>query len=216
MKTTLPVLQQLISELDRYAQTTPEIDLAGFAAWLHQRHRPAVSLAGAAAVPPHRVPQYLNTLPPLMQLVPLVVRLNYFTHAAAEQLLADLPLAGIREFSVLSSVSGGQTPTKSEIAANAQLELSTITEVTRRLVQLGLVTEVPDPKDRRARRLKITPAGQAVHTQGKARVALLSEYLYDPLTAAEQAELHRLLSVLNTVHSAQPVPSPSTELGLSR
>ncbi len=211
MKTILPVLQQLISELDRYAQTTPEIDLAGFAAWLHQRHRPAVGLAGEPVVPPHREPQYLNTLPPLMQLVPLVMRLNYFTHAAAEQLLADLPLAGIREFSVLSSIFGGQTPTKSEVAANAQLELSTITEVTRRLMQLGLVTEVPDPKDRRARRLKITPAGQAVFTQGKARVAQLSQYLYDPLTAAEQAELHRLLSVLNTVHSAQSLPLPSTE-----
>ncbi|OGX82092.1 MarR family winged helix-turn-helix transcriptional regulator [Hymenobacter coccineus] len=208
MKNILPVLQQLISELERYAQATSEIDLAEFAAWLHQRHRPVGDLAGEAVVPLHREPQYLNTLPPLMQLVPLVTRLNYFTHAAAEQLLAGLPIAGIREFSVLSSILGGQTPTKSEIAANAQLELSTVTEVTRRLVQTGLVTEVPDPKDRRARRLKITPAGQAVHTQGKALVAQLSQYLYDPLTAAEQTELHRLLSVLNTVHSAQPLPSP--------
>lgn len=212
MKNPLPILQELISELGRYAQTTPDLDLPAFAAWLHRRHEPPVP--AAAVTPPHREPQYLNTLPPLLQLVPLVVRLDYFTHAAAQRLLVDLPIAGIREFSVLSLVSNGQTPTKSEIAANTQLELSTVTEVTRRLVQTGLVIEIADPRDRRARRLQITPAGQAVYTQGRIRVEQLSQYLYDPLTAPEQVELHRLLSLLNAVHSAQALPA--AEPGASR
>jgi DNA-binding MarR family transcriptional regulator len=160
---------------------------------------------------PHREPQYLNTLPASLQLVPLVVRLDYFTHVGAQQLFTGLPIAGIREFSVLALVTNHHTPTKSEIAANAQLELSTVTEVTRRLVQDGLVVEVADPKDRRARRLQITPAGQAVFTQGKIRLEQLSQHLYAPLTATEQAELHRLLSILNTVHSTQAVPGPASE-----
>ena len=205
MKNPFPLLQELISELERYGQTTSDLDLPAFAAWLHRRHEPPAR--AATLTPSHRVPQYLNTLPPLVQLVPLVVRLDHFTHAAAQQLLGDLPIAGMREFSVLALVSGGQTPTKSEIAANTQLELSTVTEVTRRLVQTGLVVEIADPKDRRARRLQITPAGQAVYAQGRNRVEQLSQYLYNPLTATEQGELHRLLSILNAVHSVQTLPA---------
>jgi DNA-binding MarR family transcriptional regulator len=135
---------------------------------------------------------------------------DYFIHAAAQQQFAGLPIAGIREFSVLALTSNDQTPTKSEIAADAQLELSTVTEVTRRLVQAGLVREVADPKDRRARRLQITPAGQAVYAQSRARLEEVSQHLYDPLAAPEQTELHRLLSILNTVHSAAPAAGSAT------
>ena len=110
---------------------------------------------------------------------------------------------GIREFSVLALVSNGQTPAKSKTAANAQLERSTSTEITYQLVQTGLVVGVPAAKNWRARRLQITPAGQAAYAQEKARVEQLSQYFCDLLTAPEQTGLHQVLNVLNTEHFTQ-------------
>lgn len=163
MADMLPVLKALIPELERYAQTTTEVELAGFSAWLNRRHAPRS--AASTPAPVQQEPPYLNALSPRLQLLPLVVRLNYFTHSAIERLFADLPVPGLREFSVLGVASNREAPTKSEIAATALIEFSTVTEVTRRLIKAGLLLEVADPKDRRARRLKITAAGQDVYQE---------------------------------------------------
>ncbi len=199
MADTLHLLKALIPELERFAQTTTAAELPDFVAWLHQRHAPRPAAPDHAPV--LQEPPYLNALSPRLQLLPLVVRLNYFTHAAIERLFADLPVPALREFSVLGVAANNGAPTKSEIAATALLEFSTVTEVTRRLVKAGLLLEVTDPQDRRARRLPITETGQRVYQEARERLEQLTKQLYDPLTQADQLELRRLLSILNAVHS---------------
>ena len=131
------------------------------------------------------------------------MRLIYFTQAAVAPLFADLPVPGLRECSVLGVAATGPAPTKSEIAATALIEFSTVTEVTRRLTKAGLLLETADAKDRRARRLQITPAGQRVYQETRTRLEQLSARLYGPLTDPDQEELRRLLRILNAVQSQQ-------------
>ncbi|MDJ0367482.1 MarR family transcriptional regulator [Hymenobacter sp. H14-R3] len=200
MNDAFALLQQLLPELATYAQTADNPQVADFAAWLHRRT--ALPAAPAAQLPPQE-PAFLNHLSPLTQLGPLVARLQHFTHLRAQQLLADLvPITSLRDFIVLAAITNQAAPTKSEIAATSLLEMSTITEISRRLVQAGLVTEVTDPQDRRTRRLQVAPAGRRLFDKATARMEQLSPDLYEALTAGEQAELRRLLSLVNAAHTS--------------
>lgn len=194
MTDSLALLQDLLPELAAYLPTAPAGTVADFAQWLHQRTAAAPPLAD----PPAQEPAFLNRMDPLMQLGPLVSRLQYFSHQQAQQLLAGLvPGLSVREFIVLAAITNNQTPTKSEIASLCLLELSTITEVTRRLTQAGLISEVPDAHDRRIRRLATSPAGQHLWQQASVRLAPLYPSLYSALSASEQTELRRLLGKVN-------------------
>jgi DNA-binding MarR family transcriptional regulator len=79
-----------------------------------------------------------------------------------------------------------------DLAVELICDASNVTQLVGRLQARGLVDREPDPSDRRARRVSITPAGRracrAVETQftlPAERVARLSE--------REQAQLSRLL-----------------------
>lgn len=137
----MALVQELPPEVAAYAQTTDELDLAGFAAWLHRR-----TTAAAPATLPPQGPAFLNRLSLLTRLGPLVARLQHFAQLRAQQLLVDLePISNQRVFMVLAAITTNDTRTKSEIAATSLLELSTITEITRRLTQADLVGKMADP-----------------------------------------------------------------------
>lgn len=195
MVDSLALLQDLLPELAAYQQAAPaSATVADFAAWLHQRTAPA---APPAQLPPHE-PAYLNRLDPLMQLGPLVNRIQYFAHHHAQQLLDGLaPIGSLRDFIVLAAITNNQSPTKSEVAAMCLLELSTITEITRRLAKATLISEVLDAHDGRIRRLAPTAAGKVLLQQATARIEELHPYIYASLSASEQDELRRLLSKVN-------------------
>ena len=194
MLDSLALLQELLPELATYCQTAQAPQLNDFAAWLHRR----TNAPTATAQLPPQEPAFLNRLSPFVQLGPLVARVQHFSQLRAQQLLAAVqPITSQRDFVVLAFIVNSRTPTKSEIANNSLLELSTITEVTRRLTQAGLVVEVADAQDRRTRRLQATPAGQALFSVATAQMQQLHPYIYEPLSVPEQTELHRLLSIVN-------------------
>lgn len=206
MKIKLGIVQALLTELATYGATATEVTLPGFVAWLHQRLSPPPELPAPASP---QVPAFLTRLPPVAQLGPLVYRVQYFSVTYAQRLLADLPLGDFREYIVLINFHGTGAPTRTEIATNSLLELSTITKVTHRMVRAGLLAEVPDPTDRRARRLQLTAAGEQVLVEARQRLLQLAPHIYEPLTPAERLELWRLLSLVNAHHTDQLPSRPS-------
>ncbi|UYZ61780.1 MarR family winged helix-turn-helix transcriptional regulator [Hymenobacter weizhouensis] len=194
------LLHTILDHLADYEGSTPEPTAAGFGAWLHAHTAPPEP---GAELPYHAHPAYLNHMPPTHQLGPLLVRLSHFYHFHAQQALANLPITSIREFGVMAAIGFQGTHTKSEVAALNLLELSTVTEVTRRLVQAGLLQETPDATDRRVRRLYLTPTGQAALEQATTRMEQLTTQLFSPLPPPDQLQLLRLLSPLNDIHTTQ-------------
>ena len=200
MNTLVSLLQELLPELESYLNTTDDSRLDQFAAWLHRRTEPSEV---SAEDQPLQEPDYFKRLAPLAQLPPLINRINYFIQLRAQQLLADLdPVRTQRDFVVLASIVNNQAPTKSDIAAVSLLELSTITEITRRLTQAKLVEEVPDALDRRTRRLKATPKGEQLFKKATERMEQVAPAIYEPLTVAEQTEFRRLLRMVNASQTA--------------
>lgn len=95
---------------------------------------------------------------------------------------------------VILSLLDGQGPQRlGRVAAEFRLDPSTITRQVQSVVQRGYAEKTPDPSDRRASILSLTPRGrEAVRAAREARLEFLDELLAD-WTAAEREEfLHAL------------------------
>ena len=60
----------------------------------------------------------------------------------------------------------------------------------------GLITRKPDPTDRRARTVNLTPAGKKRHAAAQADVRAMEDDFLSDLSAAERDRLHRVLARL--------------------
>ena len=66
------------------------------------------------------------------------------------------------QFSLLMSLNRADPPTMGEVASLLAMDRTTLTAALKPLQRRGLVTVMVDAKDRRSRRLKLTPAGRAL------------------------------------------------------
>lgn len=84
--------------------------------------------------------------------------------ALARRFDVALKSAGITsgQFSLLMSLNRPQPPNLGSVAALLAMDRTTLTANLKPLERRGLVATTPDPKDRRARLLQLTPAGQTI------------------------------------------------------
>lgn len=66
------------------------------------------------------------------------------------------------QFSLLMSLNRPEPPGLGSVAALLAMDRTTLTANLKPLERRGLVESAPDPRDRRTRRLRLTPAGRAV------------------------------------------------------
>jgi DNA-binding MarR family transcriptional regulator len=85
------------------------------------------------------------------------------------------------QFSLLMSLNRPEPPTMGQVSALLAMDRTTLTANLKPLEQRELVTVTVDAKDRRARRMRLTPAG---------RTALAAAV---PIWETTHAEIERLL-----------------------
>jgi DNA-binding MarR family transcriptional regulator len=100
------------------------------------------------------------------------------------------------QLSALSALEDLGSIRLGDLAAAEGVAAPTITRIVDNLEREGLVTRGPDPDDRRASRVALTPSGRAAlrRIRGQ-RTAFLQERL-DRIDPAEQAQLAALLPLL--------------------
>ena len=103
----------------------------------------------------------------------------------------------------LKRVGDGPVPTK-DIAAHLCSDPSNATGIVDQLERRGFVRRTTPPEDRRKRLVEPTEAGLGV-VRALRQAMATTESLFDRLTPADQAELHRILQVL-----AAPEDAPET------
>jgi len=132
-------------------------------------------------------------------------------HSAAIHLLRRLRIedaaTGLSapRLSALSVVVFGGPLTLGALAAAEQVRPPTITRLVRELERDGLVELVPDPDDRRVRRVRATPRGRTLLEEGRRRrVAKLAGSL-GGLTAVERRLIARAVRLIERL--SRPGPS---------
>jgi DNA-binding MarR family transcriptional regulator len=110
-------------------------------------------------------------------------------------------------FWLLKSLLGDRPVRPTDLAASMGLDISTISRHLAQLHRAGLVERSPDPDDRRAQRVQLSPTGRAaVDTALAARRALLERSLGD-WTDEDVEQLHRLTTrMLASLESVEEGP----------
>lgn len=207
----------LLSSWENYLSTHPEGDIPGFARWvLSQQHTgpstPKPEQATRSAGPSPSVQQSTaapsSLIPPSAELddnaqgALLITRLHGLLRLYSKPIIKELGFTKDLEFGVLVHVAIMNRPNKKELCRQLLIENSTGVEVTRRLAKRGLITEQPDPNDRRSARLSVTEKGKQIIYRGYEKLAPFHTSFLDALTAEEKRQLVTLLSRINQYHSS--------------
>ena len=125
----------------------------------------------------------------------LAARARSIGTARANAQLAPLELR-VRSYAVLALACSGFDPSQRELAEYLSLDASQVVALVDALETRGLVTRVPDARDRRSNAIIATDAGRTLHAT--ARIAA-REAENASLAALDPAERETLRSLLKRV-----------------
>jgi len=167
-------------------------DLALFGEWLKQQHAPQQEYQTSN----RSVNQEgLNTMASY-----LLGNLGGFVEVWIKLSFQGLPLRSLKDFGILKTVQDHGNPSKKEVAAEVTMEHSTCIEAIRRLVQHQLLQEEADPRDKRLKRVHLTPQGQQLLKDLSPRMQQLGILLMGNLDDVEKKSLVPILDKLLQWH----------------
>lgn len=105
------------------------------------------------------------------------------------------------------SEHGERPPTQAQLAEQAGTDQMMTSQVLRRLEQSGLVERTVDPQDTRARRLRLTPAGEEVLARTLGDVETADEHYFAAL-GGRRVQFARSLALLDNAHTAPERRNP--------
>jgi DNA-binding MarR family transcriptional regulator len=112
----------------------------------------------------------------------------------------------VHDYGVLAILAEGARATQSTIAEALGLDPSRLVALLDSLEQRGLIERRRDALDRRRHVVSITPAGERELVRLRGMVRGLETAYFAPLSGAECAALHELLTRLAVVHDPSCCP----------
>jgi MarR family transcriptional regulator, lower aerobic nicotinate degradation pathway regulator len=114
-------------------------------------------------------------------------------HAAAAEAHADIGLSPL-EFGVLLQLHDRPDVDQNTLAERLALDRTTTSQTVFRLEQRGLIARDVNGSDRRARVLRLTPAGVALHDMHRPKAQAAQVRVLSVLTPAERKQLAEMLT----------------------
>lgn len=185
-------LVKLVNLFHEYEQAHPGCELEEFC-----RHYLAMQKLAQEA----NQSKYIEGFSKSAHLVSLIARLERFANIYTKKVLVDSPIDNTEDIIYLMVLKEMGAPRKSELIAENLSEFSTGVEVIRRLVKAKYATEFPDPDDRRSKRVKITPQGEAILYQIYPNLERAAQIATNSLRPEEIDLLIQMLQRLDLHHT---------------
>lgn len=146
------------------------------------------------ALPDPPEEQVLRRLPPLLR------RAWYSLNQAFRRRIAHLDLTP-DQYTVLRNLheAGSEGITQSELATNMSSDPNTVASLVDRMERAELLSRQTDPEDRRARRLRLAPAGRKKYRAARSLANTLQTEVLAPLSPPETEQF---LTVLEKIAAA--------------
>jgi MarR family transcriptional regulator, transcriptional regulator for hemolysin len=129
-------------------------------------------------------------------------------HEQVERAVAGVP-HGTRGYQILSVVGHNSPPTQSGLARHLQIDKTVMPYVIDALQDAGLVERRSDPKDRRVRRIVITPHGAKTLAELETRVRAAEDAVFEGVPArVRQVFVENAARLAVSIHSADPSLDP--------
>ena len=119
---------------------------------------------------------------------------DLFSTATRRLIEAERPLLDKRgltmwQYATLTCLARSPAPTQLQLAAAIRYDKTRLIALLDQLEKEGLVRREPDPSDRRARIVRITPKGRRRHQAAAADIRTMEEELLRPLTPPDRQAL---------------------------
>jgi DNA-binding MarR family transcriptional regulator len=182
---------ELVNLFEAFHVETGSDDVKEFSVWLNRRlHEPDKQKAkGVTNVEDNRF------------IVWNIHRLSKYFRWYAKSFLNANDLNSMDEYFFLVSINNRGTPAKNEVYKDTISELTTGTQMMKRLVEIGMVKEVVDKKDKRIKRVELTAKGnrtrENIVEQSKKDLLLKA----GNLSEEEKIQLKSSLTYLEKFHS---------------
>lgn len=180
-----------------FQEVHPGEDPYRFAEWLLRQAPPKGLHPQLAEVPP--TAQEIGDMSLNRDAGILISRLNRFARYHIKPLFEGHPLS-LDEMYFLGTIQELGRPNKKELCLACVTEISTGQDIIRRLVTQGWVTEHIDESDRRAKRLSITPSGEAMLMESVRRLWGMRVDLLGDLPSEERVHLIDMMKRLDLFH----------------
>ena len=112
---------------------------------------------------------------------------------AVSQLYSDRFDLSRAEWRVLAALGANRTMAAKDLGPYSTLDKMQVSRAVARLEQAGLIAREEDAADRRAKILRLPPAGRSLHQKIVPLVRAREDYILGGLDAAERAALDRTL-----------------------
>lgn len=195
------LLQALLPYVAQYEEATAsdQQQLNHFASWLYRQQQfPGLAQSPVPdedALEEAHAPQAETALTMLISFL--------YRHAKhyAKKALEDTPLSTMDDFTFLATLSYQDSLTKSELIQQHLLEITSGIEIIKRLSKQDLVESFADPRDRRSKRVRITPQGREVLAKSMEVMDQVAHIMAGELSIEERARLLPTLFQLNDFHA---------------
>jgi DNA-binding MarR family transcriptional regulator len=138
------------------------------------------------------------------------VLLGRIAQDAADLLGAALAPLGLRprHFAILTALAEGGATSQHALGERLRIDRTTMVSAVDDLQRLELASRTPDPDDRRAYLVALTPRGRTTLVRATGLVASAEAALLAPLAPAERDQLHNLLARLMQKSPPEDRPRP--------
>jgi DNA-binding MarR family transcriptional regulator len=146
------------------------------------------------------VMNYHRYLPLDSQIAAQITRMNRFAQFYTKKAFQGLEISTSTEFGILAGINTLGNPRKTDLINFNLLEKTTGTELIKRMVKDGLVSETDDDEDKRSKRVALTKKGEALVQEAVTRLWEMSAIVTGNLTQEQKHEMAQMLNELGDFH----------------
>ncbi len=183
----------LLEKWELFAAENPREDIYAFAQWLlasrQEEQRDSQTLPGQSTVNASRV-------------AILITRLQRYLGLYIKPTVKALGFTREHEYNFLYQVSKMSKPNKNDLSKENMVEYSTGRDIIKRLIAKKMIQEKPDPDDRRASLLALTPKGGKILEKS---FEIIADSFMDFLGDLSNKEQQQLIALLTKVNNYQAI-----------
>lgn len=174
-------IRRLIELWERYEDETGKQELSHFSVWLQSNINESPGITGGSVLNlmdvgredklqlKERIKITQNLQEP-MKFLEYITRIARLHDYYLKKFLEELPINSRIEYLFINSIASGGRVKKTDLINAHLTDYTTGMDIIKRLVNNGLLAEMPDTSDRRAKILEITAQGQSVLLEAERRV----------------------------------------------
>ena len=199
MPENIPFIRELLTYVDCYQNQTGRLDMKEFALFLKDKMiKGDADKIKSPEFDASRYEQYRNY--PEVEFSTLLTTLYRFAKHYIKKAFGNTSFKTIDEFGFLATLLKEESLLKNELINKHLLEISSGSEILKRLIKNGLVYEYPDENDKRAKRVALTDAGKREIFIAFGEMHKVSEIIIGNLTGSELNDALSAFNKLNYFH----------------